>query len=45
LGDVRNSYKILPGKLEKKRSLGRPRRRWEDTIKMDLKEMGREAVD
>jgi hypothetical protein len=31
---------ILVGKPEGKRSLGRPRRRWEDTIKMDLREIG-----
>jgi hypothetical protein len=35
----RNAYRILPGKPEEKRPLGRPRRRWVDIIKMDLKEM------
>ena len=33
-------HRILVGKLEGKRPLGRPRRRWEDTIKMDLQEVG-----
>ena len=35
----RNAYRILVGKPESKRSLGRPRRRWEDNIKMDLREV------
>jgi len=33
-------YRVLVGKPEGKRLLGRPRRRWEDNIKMDLKEVG-----
>jgi hypothetical protein len=33
------------GKLEGKRPLGRPRRRWEDNIKMDLREIGLSSVD
>jgi len=33
-------HRILVGKPEGKRSLGRPRRRWEDNIKMDLREVG-----
>jgi len=33
-------YRVLVGKPEGKRSLGRPRRRWEDNIKMDLQEVG-----
>ena len=33
--------RVLVGKPEEKRLLGRPRRRWEDNIKMDLKEVGR----
>jgi hypothetical protein len=37
---VRNAYKILVGKREGKRPLGRPRRRLEDNIKTDLKEIG-----
>ena len=35
----RNAYRVLVGKLEEKRPLGRPRRRWEDNIKMDLREV------
>ena len=35
-----NAYRVLMGKPEGKRSLGRPRRRWEDNIKMDLREVG-----
>ena len=35
----RNSYRVLVGKPERKRHLGRPRHRWEDNIKMDLREM------
>jgi hypothetical protein len=38
--EKRNAYKILVGKPEGKRPLGRPRSRWEDNIKMDLKEIG-----
>jgi hypothetical protein len=33
-------YRVLVGKLEGKIQLGRPRRRWEDNIKMDLQEVG-----
>ena len=36
----RNAYRVLVGKSEGKRSLGRPRCRWEDNIKMDLREVG-----
>ena len=36
----RGVYRVLVGKPEGKRPLGRPRRRWEDSIKMDLQEMG-----
>jgi hypothetical protein len=36
IGEVRNVYRVLVGKPEGKRPLGRPRRRWEDGIKMDL---------
>jgi hypothetical protein len=36
---TRNAWRILVGKLEGKRPLGRPRRRWVDNIKMDLREM------
>ena len=37
----RDVHKVLVGKLEGKRPLGRPRYRWEDNIKMDLQEVGR----
>ena len=36
----RNAYRALVGKYEGKRPLGRPRRRWDDNIKMDLWEVG-----
>ena len=36
----RGVHRVLVGKPEGKRSLGRPRRRWEDNIKMDLQEVG-----
>ena len=36
----RNVYRVLVGKFEGKRPLGRPRRRWENNIKMDFREMG-----
>jgi hypothetical protein len=41
----RNAYRILVGKPDGKRALGRPRRRWVDNIKMDLKEVGWDARD
>jgi hypothetical protein len=44
MGELRNAYKILAGKPEGKRRLGRPRRRWED-IRTDLREIGWEGVD
>jgi hypothetical protein len=37
MGETRNAYRILVGKLEGKQPLGRPRRRWVDNIKMDLR--------
>jgi hypothetical protein len=40
LEEKRNAYRILVGKPEGKRPLGRPTRRWVDNIKMDLREMG-----
>ena len=36
----RNKYRVLVGKPEGKKPLGRPRRRWEDNIRMDLREVG-----
>jgi len=41
----RGIYKVLVGKPEGKRPLGRPRRRWEDDIKMDLQEVGCGGMD
>jgi hypothetical protein len=38
-GKMRNAYKILVGKVEEKRPVGRRGRRWHDNIKMDLREM------
>ena len=40
VGEVRGAYRVLVGKPEGKRPLGRPRRRWVDNIKMDLQEVG-----
>ena len=40
MGERRGVYRVLVGKREGKRPLGRPRRRWEDNIKMDLQEVG-----
>jgi hypothetical protein len=40
-----HTYRILVGKPEGKTPLGRPRRRWEDNIKMDLKEIGWGGMD
>jgi hypothetical protein len=42
---MRNSYKIVIGKPKGKRLLGRTRRRWEDNIRMHLKEIGWKGVD
>jgi hypothetical protein len=41
----RNTYRILAGKPEGKRPLGRPRRRWVDNIRMHLGEIGWDGVD
>jgi len=41
----RGEYRVLMGKREGKRPLGRPRRRWEDNIKMDLQEVGCRGMD
>jgi hypothetical protein len=38
--EMRNTYRTLVGKLEGKRPLGRPRRRWEDNIKINLEKRG-----
>jgi hypothetical protein len=39
-GERRGAYRVLAGKPERKRPLGRPRRRWEGNIKMDIQEVG-----
>jgi hypothetical protein len=43
--EKRNAYRILVGKPEGKRPLGRPRRRWVDNIKTDLREIGWDGMD
>jgi hypothetical protein len=45
MGEERKVYKFSMGKPEEKRPLGRPRRRWEDGIRMDLRETGWGVVD
>ncbi|KAJ4442648.1 hypothetical protein ANN_04237 [Periplaneta americana] len=45
MGESRNAYRVLVGRPEGKRPLGRPRRRWEDDIKMDLREIGYDGRD
>ncbi|KAJ4442717.1 hypothetical protein ANN_04308 [Periplaneta americana] len=45
MGEPRNAYRVLVGRPEGKRPLGRPRRRWEDNIKMDLREVGYDDRD
>jgi hypothetical protein len=45
LGKTKIAYSILVGKPEGKRPLGRPKRRWVDNIKMDLRETGWDGVD
>jgi hypothetical protein len=43
--EMRSAYSILVGITEGKRQLGRPRRRWEVNIRMDLREKGWDCVD
>jgi hypothetical protein len=45
MGEVRSAYNILVGRPEGRRPLGRPKRRWEDNILMDLRETGFGDVD
>ena len=45
MGEDRGMHRVLVGKPEGKRPLGRPRRRWEDNIEMDLQEVGRDRAD
>jgi hypothetical protein len=40
MGDRRGAYRVLVGRPEGRRPLGRPRRRWKDNIKMDLQQVG-----
>ena len=44
-GERRGVYRVLVGKLGGKRPLGRPRRRWQDNIKIDLQEVGCGGMD
>jgi hypothetical protein len=45
MGEKRNAYKVLVGKPEGKRPLGRPRRMWIDNIKIDLRGIGWNGVE
>ena len=45
MGERRGVYRVLVGKSEGKRPFGRPRRRWEDNMKMDLHEVGCGCMD
>jgi hypothetical protein len=45
MGEKRGAYRILVGRPDGRRPLGRPRRRWEYNIKMDLQEVGRGGMD
>jgi hypothetical protein len=45
IGEGRGVYRVLVGRPESKGPLGRPRRKWEDNIKMDLRERGIDMVN
>jgi hypothetical protein len=45
MGEGRGVYRVLVGRTEGKRPLERPRRRWEDNIKMDLREIGTDGAN
>jgi len=45
MGEGRGVYRVLVGKPEGRRPMGRPRRRWEDNIRMDLREVGYGCMD
>jgi hypothetical protein len=45
MGEMRNAYSNLVGKSEGKKPVGRPRRRWENNIRMNRREIGWEDVD
>jgi hypothetical protein len=44
-GENSGAYRILVGRPERKTTLGRPKRRWEDNIKMDIQDVGWESMD
>ena len=45
MGERKGLYNVLVGKPDGRRPLGRPRRKWEDNIKLDLQEVGCECMD
>ena len=45
MGERKGAYRVLMGKPEGQRPLGRPKRRWSDNIKMDLQEVGCGSMD
>jgi hypothetical protein len=45
MGEGKGVYRVLVGKPGGKRQIGRPRRRWEDIINMELQEVGRGGMD
>jgi hypothetical protein len=45
MGEIRNANKLLVEKSEGKKPLGRPRHRWKDNIRLDLRQVGRDDVD
>jgi hypothetical protein len=45
MGEKRNAYRVFVGNPEGKRPLGRPRHRWVDNIKMDLREIGCDVME
>jgi hypothetical protein len=45
MGEGRDVYRVLVGRFEGKRPLGRPRHRWEDNVKMDLREIGMDGAN
>jgi len=45
MGESRGVYRVLAGKPEGKNPVGKPRRRWDENIKMDLHEVGCEGLD
>jgi hypothetical protein len=45
MGERRGKYRVLVGRPEGKRPLGRPKRRWKDNVKIDLQKVGRGGMD